>query len=41
MLELAYHDLTSQEMARYESRRDAILHRWKLRDDRLAGITYA
>ena len=41
MLELAYHDLTSQEMARYEHRRDSILHRWKLRDNRLAGITYA
>ena len=40
MLDLAYSDLEPQQQRRLESRRDAILRRWSIRDSRLAGITY-
>ncbi len=40
MLDLAYHDLTPAEMARLEKRRDAIVHRCKIRDPRLNGVSY-
>lgn len=40
MLDLAYHENSPQVMSRLVSRRDAIIRRWRVRDRRLAGITY-